>query len=213
MTLRTTILVALVGTAFALGLVGCKPAISPIEQARANAGVAGRLATTDALEAAFLEGRITFEACLESAEAQLAAGDGSATVFAGAVLDLAERIEERFPTAPEFELFWWRLGQLASKSTASAMQAGRFDEAATLVLAGPQRWQRPRYWHQYPNHDIMVAVSLAQRGQSREGIARLESRPVQTPAMDEAIAQIRELERQRLRDRLREQIEAEQSGG
>lgn len=193
-----------------LCVAGCEPPVSPIETAAATVGAAGRPATTDALETAFLAGDITFEACLEAAEARLADGDPEASAFAGAVLDLAARIENRFPTGPEFELFWFRMGQLAANATASAMQAGRFDEAATLVLAGPKRWQRTGYWHRYPNHDIMVALSMAQQGRSRDGIARLQSRPMQTPAMEAAVAQIRELERQRLRDRLREQVEAEQ---
>ncbi len=205
--------VGLIGLGLVLPLQGCEPPVSPLEQATANAGTAGRLATTDALEAAFLEGEITFQACLESAEEQIEAGDPSATVFAGAVLDLGARIEDRLPKGGEYELFWWRLGQLASRATYQAMQAGRFDEAETLVLAGPKRWQRLRYWQQYPNHDIMVALSMAHRGESREGIARLRSRAIQTPEMEEAILQIRELDRQRLRERLREQIEAEQSGG
>ena len=196
-----------------LGLAtpGCEPAVSPIEQAAANVGIAGRLATTDALETAFLDGKVTFEACLEAAEAELATGESSASTFAGAVLDLALRIEDRLPTGAEFELFWFRLGQLAADASAQAMQAGRFDEAATLVLAGPKRWQRLGYWHRYPNHDIMVAISMAQQGQTQEGIARLRSRPVQTPAMDEAVTQMRDLERQRLRERLREKVEAEEA--
>ncbi len=206
-------------------LAGCEPPVSPIEQASASVTTVGRQATTDALETAFLEGSITFEACLEAAEAQLASGEpsasqpsatqssatqSSATQFAGAVLDLAERIEDRFPTGPEYELFWFRMGQLAGKATAQAMEAGRFDEAATLVLAGPQRWQRMGYWHRYPNHDIMVALSMAQQGRFREATSRLQSRPIVTPEMESAVAQIRE--RERLREKL-EQEAASNPGG
>ncbi|MEL6795271.1 MAG: hypothetical protein AAFO89_00450 [Planctomycetota bacterium] len=198
---------------FVLTAVGCEPAVSPIDTAAASIGTAGRAATTDALETAFLAGEITFEGCLEAAEAQLSANEPTASAFAGAVLDLAVRIEDRFPNGPEYELFWFRMGRLAANATEQAMQAGRFDEAATLVLAGPKRWQRRSYWNQYPTHDIMVALSMAQQGQSREGIARLNSRPIITPEMEAAIKQIRELERQRLRDRVRERVEADDSGG
>ncbi|MEL6499091.1 MAG: hypothetical protein AAFZ67_02035 [Planctomycetota bacterium] len=194
---------------FVLPTFGCEPAVSPIDLAAANVAAAGRVATTDALETAFLEGEITFEASLEAAEAGLAAGDPGATAFAGAVLDLAIRIEDRFPTGPEFELFWYRIGRLAGEASTQAMREGRFDEAAALVLAGPKRWQRPSYWQQYPNHDIVAALSLAQQGRSRDGIARLNSRPIVSPEMEAAIAQIRELERQRLRERVRQRVEAE----
>ncbi|MEL7485525.1 MAG: hypothetical protein AAFN41_14380 [Planctomycetota bacterium] len=204
--------VAVLGSlVLSLGLAGCEPAVSPIEQAAGSIAAVGRAATTDALEVAFLESDITFEACLEAAEAQLAAGEPTASEFAGAVLDLAARIEDRFPTGPEYELFWFRMGQLAGKATAAAMQAGRFDEAATLVLAGPKRWQRMGYWHRYPNHDIMVALSMAQQGRFGEATSRLQSRPIQTPEMEAAVGQIRELQRQVLRERLREKVEAEEA--
>lgn len=205
-------LTAALAVALPLSAGGCDRGPSPLDQAAAQVAAVGRPGTVAALEAEFLAGRVTFEACLERAEAMLEAGDPDATLFAGAVLDLAERIEDRFPTGPEFELFWMRLGQLASKATYQAMNAQRFEEADTLVLAGPDRWQRASYWQRYPNHDIMVAISLAHQDRSNEAIARLRSRPLVTPEMEAAIEQIRELERQRLRDRLREQIEAEGGG-
>lgn len=193
---------------------GCDQLSSnPIEPIVSNVQAVGRVATTDALEAEFLAGRLTFEASLERAEAMLETNEPGASLFAGAVLDFAVRIEDRFPTGAEFELFWMRVGQLASKATYQAMTEGRLDEADALVLAGPKRWQRASYWRVYPNHDIMVALSLAHQGQSREGIARLRSRVIVTPEMEAAIEQIQELERARLRDRIRQQIEAEQSGG
>lgn len=210
---RIAVIWILIGVLAAVLPAGCGQAGDPLDPIVANTPVAGRAATADALQAEFLAGRVTFESCLERAEALLEAGDPAATAFAGATLDLAERIKDRFPTGGEFELFWLRMGQLASKATAQAMNAGRFDEASTLVLAGPKRWQRETYWQRYPNHDIMVALSMAQQGRSQEGISRLRSRVVVTPAMDAAIEQIQELERQRLRYRLKEQIEAEQPGG
>ncbi|MEO1584107.1 MAG: hypothetical protein AAFR96_05990 [Planctomycetota bacterium] len=190
---------------------GCDDAAVKIDRIAAAAPAAGRLATADELHKGFLASEFTFQRCLEAAELKLSTGDPDAPLFAGAVLDLAVRIEDRFPTRPEFFMFWMRLGQLAYNAAFQAINNGRPDEAATLVLAGPARWQNDSYWTLYANHDILVALILAQQGSPRDGIARLRDRILQTPEMEAAIEEMEAMQRAQLRERLRQQIEKEQA--
>lgn len=192
---------------------GCDNPSDRLQTIAASLPTAGRAGVTLTLRADFDAKRLTFEECLIRAEELLAAGDPNATGFAGAVLDLAAGLGGVLPDGAEFELFWRRIGQLAYRSALASWEAGRFDETDTLVLAGPFRWQRASYWQAYPNHDILVAATLGRHGRTGEAIGRLESRPLVTPEMQEAVTQLRELGRQQLRDRLREQIEAEQPDG
>jgi hypothetical protein len=191
-------------------LGGCGNPSDRLQTITASAPTVGRVGVTRALRADFDAQRLTFEQCLIRAEDLLAAGDPNATVFAGAVLDLAAGLGGVLPDGPEFELFWRRIGQLAYSAALSSWEAGRFDETDTLVLAGPARWQRSTYWQAYPNHDILVAATLGRHGRTGEAIGRLESRPIVTPDMQEAITELRELGRRQLHDRLRKQIQAEQ---
>ena len=193
-------------------LTGCEDPEARLDRIQAAAQTQGRVQTANELVAAFDAKRITFEAAMVRAESLLEAGAPESTLFTGAVLDFAARIEDQFPTGGEHELFWRRIGQLAYQAAFAAMAEQRWAEASTLVLAGPTRWQRESYWLAYPNHDILVAASLGHQGQTEQGIARLQSRPIVTPEINEAIAQLRELSRQQLRDRLRAQVQAEQAG-
>lgn len=161
----------------------------------------------------FDEGNITFEASLIRAEEMRAAGDPNATLFAGAVLDFAKAIESDLPSGGEFELFWRRIGRLAYNASYDAFERQDYAEADTLVLAGPKRWQRDSYWIAYPNHEILVAYSLAHQGDAKAGIRLLQRRTPTPDGYEEAIDTLVEIDRKLLRQRLRQGIESEQDGG
>ena len=195
------------------GSAGCDNTARRLDDAVATASASGRAQAESELKADFDAGRITFESAMIRAEELLQADDPAAIPFAGAVLDLAVEIEDQFPTGGEFELFWRRIGRLAYSGANAAYQAKRYDDADALVLAGPKRWQRESYWIAYPNHDILVALSLAHRGDARAGINRLQSRVPQSDEFGPAIESLKEIDRRQLRDRLRQRVEAEDSGG
>lgn len=201
--------IGLIAAALVVNTAGCENETQRLDRIQSAATAAGRAGTAADLQAAFDEGRITFEASLIRAETLLQEGHPDAVLFAGAVLDLASAIEDRLPAGPEFELFWRRIGRLAYNGAFVAMNDQRWDEAATLVLAGPTRWQRLSYWQTYPNHDVLVALSLGAQGEPGKGIARLRSRAIMTPQMQAAIDQLRELDRAQLRERLRARVESE----
>ncbi|MEM8757447.1 MAG: hypothetical protein AAGF47_06675 [Planctomycetota bacterium] len=206
-------------------LAGCEDPEAVLDRIQAASVAAPIVTTADELEAAFTADRITFESTLIRAEDLLDGDDPAAVAFAGATLELATRIEDRLPRGGEFELFWRRIGQLAYRAAFRAMEAGDWATGGDLVEAGPARWRRETYWRAYPNHDVLVAVALGQRGEPGAGIRRLQSRITQTPEMEAAIGQLRRLaaeqarrereadrealrQRLRLRLRLREGIEA-----
>ncbi|HED52685.1 MAG TPA: hypothetical protein ENJ00_00585 [Phycisphaerales bacterium] len=195
------------------GGVGCDNTARRLDAAVALAGSAGRAKAETALKADFDAGRITFESAMIRAEELLEADDPAAIPFAGAVLDLAVEIEDQLPSGQEFELFWRRIGRLAYHGAYAAYQARRYDDADALVLAGPKRWQRESYWLAYPNHDILVALSQAHRGDARAGIRRLEGRSVQADEFGPAIESLVEIDRRQLRERLRRRVEAEEESG
>ncbi len=182
------------------------------EQARLDiiaSGVAanGRVATTGNLRGEFDRGKITFESAMIRAEEMLHADDPDALAFAGAVLDLAAQIEDQFPKGAEFELFWRRLGRLAYTAAHAAFEAQDYETAGTLVLAGPERWKRDTYWIAYPNHEILVALSMAYRGDARGGISLLDRRTPQPDEYRSAIESLVQIEREQLRARLRDGID------
>ncbi len=186
------------------------------EQARLDiiaSGVAknGRAATAGNLRSEFDQGHITFESAMIRAEEMLQAENPDGVAFAGAVLDLSEAVEDQFPKGGEFELFWRRLGRLAYSSAHAAFEAGDYEAAGTLVLAGPERWQRDPYWIAYPNHEILVALSMAYRGDARGGIRLLSQRTPQPDEYKEAIQSLVEIQRrqQRARDRA---VESDEGG-
>lgn len=186
------------------------------EQARLDiisSGVAknGRTATAGNLKSEFDEGHITFESAMIQAEEMLQASDPDGIAFAGAVLDLSESIEDQFPKGGEFELFWRRLGRLAYTSAHAAYEAGDYETAGTLVLAGPERWKKDSYWIAYPNHEILVALSMAYRGDARGGIRLLSQRTPQPDEYKEAIQSLAEI--QRRQQQTREGAEETDEGG
>lgn len=176
-------------------ICGCDNAEARLDIIYSGVGKNGRAATFGNLKSEFDKGNITFESAMIRAEEMLQAGDADAVTFAGAVLDLSEAIEDKFPTGGEFELFWRRIGRLAYTSAHAAFEAGDFETASMLVLAGPDRWKRDPYWIAYPNHEILVALAMAYEGDARGGIALLNSRTPQPDEYKEAIQTIAEIQR------------------
>lgn len=176
-------------------ICGCDNAEARLDIISSGVGKNGRAATFGNLKSEFDKGNITFESAMIRAEEMLQAGDPDAVAFAGAVLDLSEAIEDKFPTGGEFELFWRRIGRLAYTSAYAAFEAGDFETASMLVLAGPDRWKRDPYWIAYPNHEILVALAMAYEGNARGGIALLNSRTPQPDEYKEAIQTIAEIQR------------------
>lgn len=179
--------------------VGCENEQARLDIVARGVGVNGRAQTTGSLKAEFDSGHLTFESAMIRAEEMLEAGHADATTFAGAVLDLSVLIEDRFPGGAEYELFWRRLGRLAYTSAHAAFEAGDYETASTLVLAGPERWKRDPYWIAYPNHEILVALSMAYRGDARGGIALLNRRTPQPDEYGEAIRNLAEIQRQQMK--------------
>ncbi len=194
------------GLASITPLAGCDNAEARLDIIYSGVARNGRAATFGNLKREFDAGNITFESAMIRAEEMLQAGDADAVAFAGAVLDLSEAIEDKFPTGGEFELFWRRLGRLAYTSAHAAFEAGDYETGSMLVLAGPDRWKRDPYWIAYPNHEILVALAMAYEGNARGGIALLSQRTPQPDEYKEAIQTIAEIQRrqQQARDRAAE---------
>ncbi len=192
---------------------GCEQEEDRLDVIVQSAPAATRGQMAQDLIAAFQEGKLTFEASLIRAEEMLETDHQDAVEFAGAVLDFAEAIETELPRGAEFELFWRRLGRLAYHGAHRAYTAGDYAAADGLVLAGPARWQRDSYWLAYPNHEILVAFSLAHQGDAKAGIRLLRSRTPMPDAYAEAIDTLVEVDRALLRQRLRENLEAAPGGG
>lgn len=193
--------------------LGCEGERAHLDAVVIAAQNATRPQITQRLVSEFDQGNITFEASLIRAEELLEAGDSNATLFAGAVLDFAKAIESDLPKGGEFELFWRRIGRLAYNASYDAFERQDYEEADTLVLAGPNRWQRDSYWIAYPNHEILVAYSLAHRGDAKAGIRLLQRRTPTPDSYAGAIDTLVEIDRNLLRQRLRQGIEAEQDAG
>lgn len=179
--------------------VGCENEQARLDILARGVSVHGRAQTTGSLKREFEAGKITFESAMIRAEEMLQAGEAEGIAFAGAVLDLAVLIEDEFPGGAEFELFWRRLGRLAYTSAYAAFEAGDYETAGTLVLAGPERWKRDPYWIAYPNHEVLVALSMAYRGDARGGIALLSRRTPQPEEYAEAIRNLAEIQRGQMR--------------
>lgn len=190
-------------------MTGCDNAEARLDIIYSGVAKNGRAATLGNLKTEFDKGNITFESAMIRAEEMLQANDPDAIAFAGAVLDLSKAIEDKFPTSGEFELFWRRIGRLAYTASHAAFEAGDYETASTLVLAGPDRWKRDPYWIAYPNHEILVAYAMAYEGNARGGIALLSSRTPQPDEYREAIKALGEIQRlqQQARDRAAEKSE------
>lgn len=140
---------------------------------------AGRAAAAAAMVNDWKAGRITLDAAIDHAFALIESGSGAATTFAGAVLDFAQSIEDAIPDDPATsEILLRRLGRLAFQSAELAYLNHAAAEAESLVLAGPARWQREPYWLRYPDHDALVSILLAARGEVGEAKRRLQERSV-----------------------------------
>lgn len=136
-------------------------------------------------------GRITLDLAMAQAEAMLERDEDNPEYF-GAVLDLAVAIEDELPTSPETSfLLERRIGHLAYRAAENSLERKRLAEARSLVLAGPERWQREQYWLLNPEHDAMVSYILALSGRRAEAVARLQGRTILNPPADRALEDIR----------------------
>ncbi len=145
-------------------------------EAYATQAKTSRTTAAGGLIAAFKADQVTADDALTLAFDKLDQGQGT-TEFAGAVLDMIEAVQSQLATGQEFEIFWRRVGRLAYKAAETAYLANRADEAESLMLAGGQRWQNEAYFLRYSDHDGLVSIVMAQRGNRGEAIRRLEARP------------------------------------
>lgn len=175
-------------------LAGCDTKESMLARV-ANASVhAGRQTTLDDLRLLVDRGIVTLEAAMNDASARLEAGQ-DAVAYAGAVLDLYDERQGDLPKGQEYELFWFRMGQLAYAGASRASELGRVPEARSIVLAGPSRWQNGAYWRRYPNHDALASLLMAATGEHREALRRLANRDVESPEILQAREDIRAMQR------------------
>jgi len=189
-------LVALIAALlFLIPLGGCDTSEARLEILAGAAQKNGRAQTAANLMAEADAGHLTYSDALTRAEELVQAGDPNALAFAGAVLDLAEMMGDELPRGGEFEIFWRRVGRLAYTSAHTAFEAGDFETGSMLVLAGPERWKNDPYWIAYPNHEILVAFSMAFRGDARGGIALLDRRTPQPDEYAQAIKDLAEIQR------------------
>lgn len=194
--LKAMPLIALITALFFLiPLAGCDTSEARLEILAGAAQKNGRAQTAANLKAESDAGNISFSDALTRAEELVQAGDPNALAFAGAVLDLAEMMGDELPRGGEFEIFWRRVGRLAYTSAHAAFEAGDYETGSMLVLAGPDRWKNDPYWIAYPNHEILVALSMAYRGDARGGIALLDQRTPQPEEYAQAIRDLAEIQR------------------
>lgn len=193
---RRGVLTGLLVLVLFLPLVGCDSPESLLARVVEDAPSAGRQQTERELRSLFDRKIITLDALMTESHDLLDAGE-DATVFAGAVLDLAESLEDRLPKGPEHFLYWRRMGQLAYLAAYRAVELSRPDEAWTLVLSGPGHWQDGAYWRAYPNHDELASSLMAMFGDRREAMARLDRRADQGPEMEAMRSRVREIIRAR----------------
>ncbi len=176
MTVRLTLLsiAILIAVAALHAPGGCKRQPDTLDRCVALAAT-NRPGAAAALLAAWNAGEITFEDALNRAHDLLEKGE-DASGFAGAVLDFGVAIQSRFNTSGEMEIFWFRLGRLAFRGALAAFQRGRVEEARSIVLAGPKRWQTEGYWLRYRDHDALTSIILDASGETMEAISRLRDR-------------------------------------
>lgn len=143
-----------------------------------------RATVTSGLIASFKAGQVTADEAITLAANKLEAGE-DAVDFAWAVLDMLKAVEPQLPAGGEFEIFWRRIGRLSFWAAQTAYTTGRLSDSASLMEAGPARWQNEAYWLRYPDHDALVAIILDATGQRSKAIQRLGSRPELLGAADE----------------------------
>lgn len=172
------------------GLVGCDSKAGRVTAFYTQASVS-RPAAAAAMAKAWQEQKILLSDCLDLAFDHVEKdGDAKATAFAGAVLDFAQIVEADLPKSGEMELFWMRLGGLAAVAAEKAAERPDFEEARSLVLAGPTRWQTEAYWRRHPNHDALAAYILYRTGAGAEAVRRLRSRADLDPVQEQALRDI-----------------------
>lgn len=171
----------------AASALGCTSEKDRLE-AIAKTAALSRPAAATALRNAFYAKQITANAAIDMAYARvdgaLPAPGATAKVptaddiaFAGAVLDFIDQAEPDIDKKVLNDFFWIRVGTLAGNAAAAAKAAGNPEQAASLVLAGPQRWQNEVYWRQCPAHDAMASLLLFEVGKDKEALDRLRDRP------------------------------------
>lgn len=151
-------------------LAGCDSRASKLERIADDAPRVGRDATLAALAAGPESGMGWLNDAMLLASDRLNAGQ-DATIFAGAVLDLGARIEQRIPQ--QAVLLVIGLGALAYQAADAARARGDIALARSLVLGGPRRWQTDHYWLTTPHHDALVSIVLFEHGEREEAISRL----------------------------------------
>lgn len=175
-------------------LSGCGQEAALLDSVHARAA-SDRDAASAELVRLWRADRITLDAALNAAHEALESieGDGQgATAFAGAVLDFAQAIEREIPVEPERSLILLRrIGQLAFKSANAAHERDRLEEARSLVLSGPERWQTDTYWERYPAHDALASLILARSGEYTRAVGRLVARRVLTAEAEEMLRILR----------------------
>ncbi|MCK6476212.1 MAG: hypothetical protein L6Q35_05200 [Phycisphaerales bacterium] len=187
---RTTLGI-LCSAILALAPSGCAPQDPAVQlDAYAQAAATSRVNAASGLIAAFKADQITVDDALTHAFDKLDKGE-DATAYAGAVLDMIQAVEGQLSQGGEFEIFWTRVGRLAAKAAEVAFEKKRYEEAATLMLAGGRRWQNESYWIRYPSHDALVAYVLTVNGRKGEALQRLASRSELLGPAEEAYEQIK----------------------
>jgi hypothetical protein len=184
-----------VALAGAVSITGCDdPRARLVEHERLasqSSSAAGRQAVTDALVADFRAGRISMDLALDHAFFTIEQGRAD-PVYLGAILDFVERTADSIPDSAEHSAFLLiRIGRLAYQAAEASYLSGDLPAAASLMLAGPDRWQSEAYWLRYPDHDALVAVILVQTGKRNEALRRLDGRSVLRGPAEEAYARIR----------------------
>lgn len=155
-------------------------------QASANRGAAAT-----AMAADWRAKKLLLDDCLNLAFHHIdTTGDQASLVFAGAVLDFAQMIEQDLPQSGDMEILWIRIGGLAGAAGEKAYSKGDLPLARSLVLAGPGRWKTDMYWLRHPNHDALASYVLYGSGEAKEAVSRLRSRADLDEAPQRALDEI-----------------------
>lgn len=171
------VILSVAAIAIAMSACGCDRSEALVEDLATQA-VTNRTGAAVAMSDAVRNDEVGWGRLLDMAFERLDAGDTQGPAIAGAVLDMTAQTIDTQPTGPEFEIKWIRVGRLAMFSAKAAVEAGDLELARSLVLAGPDRWQRESYWRRYPDHDGLAALILAVTGDRQEALRRLSSRAV-----------------------------------
>ena len=164
---------------------GCAKRADPLDAVVAQAGAKGAPATAALLRAGYASGSYTFWDAKDRAHLMLDDGHPDAAYFASAVLASGLVASDQLDRRSVNEFAWWSVGRLAYRAAEHYLVAGQVDGAEALMLAGPEQWKRESYWRQYPDHDALIAIVKAERGDRAGAIRWLEQRPVLMPPADE----------------------------